>query len=104
MCVLIKQLLSFTRRSPTVLVCSSPILPGLLFFRGHESRNCKKDDIEDDSQRAKSDRGRARWPDRSAARTTPDVCRTIAHRESDEVMSKSVHVCVPECTCIRVCA
>lgn len=73
-------------------------------LQGPVCRNCKKDDIDDDSQRAKSDRGRARWPDRSAARMTPDVCGTIAHRESDEVMSNSVHVCVPECTCIRVCA
>lgn len=52
----------------------------------------------------KSDRRRARWSDRGAARMTPDVCRTIARRENDEVMTKSVRVCVLECTCICVCA
>lgn len=48
----------------------------------------------DDSKQivTKTDRGRASWPDMSAARMTPNVCRTIAHRENDEVMSKSVCV------------
>lgn len=50
----------------------------------------------DDSKQivTKTDRGRASWPDMSAARMTPNVCRTIAHRENDEVMSKRVRVCV----------
>lgn len=50
---------------------------------------------DDTKQRVtKSDRRRERWSDMGAAPMTPDVCRTIAHRGNDEVVSKSVHVCV----------
>lgn len=104
--ILAKQLLPFTQN--TVSRLFQPDFPQTIALQDLYGEMVKRWhcmlNADDTKQRVtKSGRRRERWSDRSAAPMTPDVCRTIAHRENDEVVSKSVRVCVCSWVHMHMC-